>query len=362
MGFPSFYIQGADLIDSAGEHLNFSAKKGLVVADHTIRGLYQERLTRAFDKKSIESVFADFRGEATLEEAERLSALSRNESCDFVVGFGGGKAQDMAKLVKKETGVPIVVIPTIASSDAAPSRIAVTYKEDGRFSGPIFLSNNPDLILVDTSIVVKAPVRYFVAGIGDALATYFEAMECFASGAPNFFGGSQPITALALAKSCFQTVWEDSGSAIKAVEEKKVTNAVERVVEASVLLSGLGVEGCGVAAAHAVSQGFNQIEELHGALHGEEVAVGLLVQFILEKRDEAFCESMFDFYRRTGIPDSLRGLGLKSPTEAHYETIAAFACRKKSRIYNMNQKIETSRVVEALKRVEQMAAFFALQR
>ncbi len=355
MGFPLIYKQGSNLVDSLGEHVRLFGTKAFIVADQFIRDSYGKKLADALNKESIETVFVDFSGQTAPSELERLRQISQENACDFVIGFGGGKAQDAAKVVKKEQGIPVVIIPTIASNDAATSRLAITYTEDGKFLGPILLPTNPDAIIVDTSIIINAPVRFFIAGISDALATYFEAFQCNSSGVKNFFNGRQTETAFALAEKCFQLISENAEQAVAAVKNKELTDSVERVIEANVLLSGLGFEGCGVAAAHAISQGFTLIPQLHGNLHGEEVAVGLLSQFVLEERDETFLQSMFDFYRRIGIPNSLRSLGLLEPSNEHYQIIAQFACRDNSRIFNMDKEITIPLVIDALKKTEYLA-------
>ena len=360
MGFPFVYKQGKDLLESVGEHVKIFGNRALVVADRLISELYQAKLTQALEKASIEVFFVDFSGETSPDELNRLTHICRMESCDFVIGFGGGKAQDAAKVVKKNRNIPVVIMPTIASNDAATSRIAVSYTSEGKFLGPIFLETNPEAILVDTSVIVNAPVRFLIAGIGDALATYFEAMQCKAANSDNFFHGRQLEIALTIAEKCFQLIIEDSENAVAAVKKKIVTNSVERVVEANILLSGLGFEGCGVAAAHAIAQGFTMIDELHGNLHGEEVAVALLCQLVMESRNDDYLQSILAFYARVGIPDSLRALGLSHPTEEHFRTIAKFACRENSRIFNMAGEVNTDIVIEALKKVEFLAKQFEI--
>ena len=195
----------------------------------------------------------------------------------MVVGFGGGKVQDAAKAMKKEKDIAVVIIPSIASNDAATSRLAITYTEEGRFLGPIILDTNPEAVFVDTKIIVDAPLRFFIAGIGDAFATYYEALECQKSKVPNFFDAQPTQAAFAIAEKCRDIIWEEAENAVKAVTFGTITNSVEKVVEANVLLSGLGFEGCGVAAAHAISQGFTLISAMDNNLHGEDGGGGFII-------------------------------------------------------------------------------------
>jgi glycerol dehydrogenase len=356
IGFTQIYRQGAGLLDRLGETSAMFGRKPLVVTDSFGRAAFGARVDAALTTAGLSPEFFEHSGEVSPQAIAAVVAAARDKACDFAMGLGGGKILDLSKAVKLLLGLPVVVVPTVASNDAPTSRVIVTYNPDGTFIGPRFLDRNPDAVFVDTEVIAKAPVRFLIAGMGDALATHFEARQCLASGAQNFFAGRPTQTALALAELCYNLVRRHGEAAVQAVRAQMVNDDLERIVEANVLLSGLGFEGCGVAGAHAVSQGFTLIPELHGRLHGEEVAVGLLAQLVLEGRDQAFMADMFGFYRRVGLPASLADLGLAKPTPAQLETIAAFACRPKSRMYNMAVPVSVERTQAALARVEELAA------
>ena len=209
---------------------------------------------------------------------------------------------------------------------------------------------------MDTGIIVRAPVRYFLAGIADALVTKFEADQCVASGCDNFFGGRPTEAAVCLAQACYELVRRHGTEAVFHVKEQRVSPAVEKVVEANTLLSGLGFEGCGVAAAHAIGMALGDLPGITDVLHGEEVAVGLLVQFMLEKRDPAFLEDMLDFYTSIGLPASIRDLGVPEPDDARLQELAAFVLRPQSRIHNMSIPVTDRDVVSAILQADECVA------
>ncbi len=355
VGFPSIYRQGPGLLDHIGEFVRAYGQNGMIVADTTVRSLFENRLVESCAHHGVALTAGSFSGESSPGQIANLVETTREKRCDFVIGMGGGKAQDAAKGVKNALDIPVIIIPTIASNDAATSRLAITYSDDGRFIGPTFLDTNPDAVLVDSAVIANAPIRYFIAGIGDALSTYFEAEQCRRSGALNFFGALPTRVSLTIAKACYETIRLAAPDAVNALKNHRRTSEVEDVIEANILMSGLGFEGCGVAAAHAIAQGFTLIDELHGNLHGEEVAVALLAQLVLEKRNDNYVLSMIDFYHQVGIPSSLAQLGLDDPSIEQIGKIASYACRPKSRIFNMDRSIEISDVVEALNRAGQMA-------
>lgn len=98
-------------------------------------------------------------------------------------------------------------MPTIASTDAPCSALSVIYSDEGVFEKYLFLPANPNMVLVDTAVVAAAPVRLLVAGMGDALATYFEARACEASGATTVWAAKTTLAAMGLARLCYDTLW-----------------------------------------------------------------------------------------------------------------------------------------------------------
>lgn len=355
IGFPLIYQQGIDLLDTAGKIVKDFGTSAMILTDQLILDNYGSRLIESLRKQQIATDVVVFSGQTSPEELSRITEVCKRQKNDVVIGFGGGKTLDAAKAVKYYTRIPVMIIPTIASNDAATSRLAITYHEDGRFIGPLVLPSNPDAIIVDTKIISKAPPRYIRAGIGDAFATYFEALQCKKSGALNFFASDQLEIALVIAKMSYEIIWNHAAAAMDAILNDYEHESVEKVIEANVLLSGLGFESCGVAAAHAISQGFTLLDELHGSLHGEEVAVALLSQFVLEQREDDFISSVMQFYHSIGLPYSLRCLGLQNPDDMNCSIIARFACREHSRIYNMNMTVKETDVVHALLKIEKLA-------
>ena len=128
--------------------------------------------------------------------------------------------------------------------------------------------------MVDTALVANAPAEFLVSGMGDALATYWEADTCSKSCKPNALTGACPptLSSLALARLCYDTLLEYGLQAKVAVEKKALTPAVEAIVEANTLLSGLGFESGGLAGAHAVHNGLTVLKQSHAKFHGQKVA------------------------------------------------------------------------------------------
>jgi glycerol dehydrogenase len=265
-----------------------------------------------------------------------------------IVGAGGGKALDAARAAADDLDIPFVSCPTAASNDAPCSALSVVYTEGGEFEAYKLVRHNPALVLVDSSAVVRAPARLFSAGMGDALATWFEARACVAGRVRNMRGGASTLSAAALAELCHRTLMADGAEALSAVKHQVVTPAVERLIEANTLLSGLGFESSGLAAAHAVHNGLTAVPQTHEFLHGEKVAFGVVTQLVLEGAPSAEIEEVLAFCCRVGLPVTLGGLGLAGAEREVVETIARRSVAPGETIHNEPFAVDAGMVADAI--------------
>ncbi len=231
---------------------------------------------------------------------------------------------------KLGAAVPCINVPTIAATDASTSAASLVYSESGTVEATIVFPANPSMVLVDTLVLAKAPVRLLVAGMGDALATYFEADMCLRSSSPSVQTGAQSTrTAQALARLCFDILM-DYGIQAKSEAESGIPGpALEAVAEANVLLSGLGFESGGLSASHAVGHAFHHIRQLFGQplFHGELVAFGTLVQLVMEGRGPELLDRIFGFCKTVGLPTTFSDMTLGGVADAAIETVALVASK-----------------------------------
>src|SRR5262249_30521433 len=277
----------------------------LIIAGKTVIGRLTETWEASLAEAGLRHAVHRFGGECSLAEVERVKAAARVLGARTIVGAGGGKVLDTARAAAADLGLPVVNCPTVASSDAPCSALSVIYTEEGVFQEYRFYRRNPDLVLVDTEVIAQAPARLLSAGMGDALATWFEARTCIAGSVKNMRGGGSTQSALALAELCYRTLLADGAAALAAVSTGSVTPSLERLVEANTLLSGLGFESSGLAAAHAVHNGLTAAPETHSYYHGEKVAFGLLVQLVLEGAPRTTVEQVLGFSSEVNLPITL---------------------------------------------------------
>jgi glycerol dehydrogenase len=267
---------------------------------------------------------------------------------DVVVGVGGGKTLDAAKAVGHRAGASWATVPTVASTDAPTSALSVIYTDDGIFQEYVFFPHNPDLVLVDTELCANAPYRYLVSGMGDALATWVEARATAEARKPTMAGGAPTMAALALAKLCWDTLLSYGFSARHAAEQHVVTPALEKVVEANTLLSGVGFESGGLAAAHAVHNGLTALPQTHHYMHGEKVNFGTLTQFALEDRPTKEINEFVAFCMSVGLPTTLEELDLGQAGKDELMAVAKAATVPGETIHNMPFPVTPQMVVDAM--------------
>lgn len=318
----------------------------------------QEKLKRTAEKFNIRFVESGFCGECSRREVARLQELAKESKCTCTIGLGGGKAIDTAKCVAE--GENLIVVPTIAATDAPTSHSAVLYTTEGAFDDYAYFKQSPSVILIDTTVIAHAPVRFLVSGMGDALSTFFEAranvqsyskvnagLPCgFREGVCGEARGTK--AAFALASLCYESLLEDGWKAKIACENHVVTESLEKIIETNILLSGLGFESGGLAAAHAIHDGLTILEGTHKYFHGEKVAFGTIAQLTLENAPMEEIEEVLDFCLSIGLPVCLEDIGVDHITEEELYQVAEKACIPEESIYAMPFPITVEKVAAAI--------------
>ncbi len=355
---PSKYVQGAGEMAKLADYAKNYGKKALILITASGYKRIGSVIENSFAGSDCEIVFDYFNGECSKNEINRLIAIMNEKGCDLIIGIGGGKILDTAKAVAFYCKTPVLICPTIASTDAPCSALSVIYTDDGVFEEYLFLPANPNMVLMDTDIITKSPARLTVSGMGDALATYFEARAVKAKDAGTCAGGKVTNAAMALAKLCFDTLMEEGVKAKIALEAGACTEAVEKVIEANTLLSGIGFESGGLAGAHAIHNGLTVLSECHHMYHGEKVAFGTLTQLVLENVDGDELERIIDFCIELGLPVTFKELGITEVTDEKLFAVANAACAEGDTLHNMPFEVTPEKVVAALKAADAYGRYF----
>lgn len=314
---PARYVQGAGAFAHLGKEINTLGLQGKAfilatqVSGESARAVWEKSLREA----GIEFTYYPFEGECSDKHIRLVQKEIQSAGASYVIAMGGGKTLDIARAAAEVLRLETVVCPTIAATDAPCIALSVVYTDAGEMQELRSHRKNPLLVLVDSQVIARAPKRFLVAGMGDALATYYEARASRATYALNPRGGLMTEAGFLLATLCRDILLADGPDVIAAYDTHAVTPAFERIVEANILLSGLGVELCNVAGAHALHNGLTQWKEVHGCYHGEKVAFGLITQLILEGEDFQEIHRLLAFYKQVGLPCTFQQLGVENPSD-----------------------------------------------
>ena len=344
--FPGKYIQGADALSELPNLMNLFGRQGLILASTTA---HQKIIPDSgIDLNEHSLLVEPFAGECCEKELSRLAKIIRAKKVDVLVGMGGGKTIDTAKIAADRANIPVLVVPTIASTDAPCSGCAVLYSDQGVFESVHYQKSNPAAVLVDTAIIARAPVRFLVAGMGDALATWFEAKSCSDTQSENACGGLSTLTGLNLARLCYDTLLDYGVAARIAAERHIITPALEHIVEANILLSGIGFESGGLASAHSIHNGLTVLKETHEFFHGEKVAFGVLAGLQLTDAPPKETAAIYSFCEEVGLPTTLADIGLQNVDRCRLMLVAEKACAPDECIHHEAGRMTPGKVLNAM--------------
>jgi glycerol dehydrogenase len=318
---PVRYVQGPGALDLLGEVAQPYGPVLLVITDEVVLSLLGRRIETALTDAGLTPVFGLLQGEITYAAVQKLVATHAEDGAAVVIGVGGGKALDAAKSVALKLELPVIPVPTIASNDSPASGAMAIYDDMHTLVAVDRLPRHPEAVLVDTELIARAPVAFLRSGIGDAISKKFEAEGCWSGGGLTPVGTRPLLSGLAIADASYRTIRAQAVGAIRACEEDQVTDDLEAVVEAVVLMSALGFENGGLSLAHAMTRGLMNARGASAAMHGLHVGWGLLVQFVVLGRSKADLAELMGFYREIGLPVSLAELGLMDPTSEELQDI-----------------------------------------
>lgn len=260
--------------------------------------------------------FLWYGGEASEENIQTLSAEEAVQKADVIFAAGGGKALDTCKALGFRIGKPVYAFPTIASTCAACTAVAILYHPDGSFAGPCFLPGPPAHTFIDTAVIAAAPPRYLWAGLGDTYAKYFESTVSSRGDELAYYHA----LGVSVSRSCLGPLLKYGEKAFRDHKEKKATEELTQVILtiivttaiSSILLTADRIIDYNTGLAHAVFYALTRFPELHmerDHLHGEVVGFGVLILLLADGQEEMF-QKMLSFNRSVGLPTRLEDIGI----------------------------------------------------
>jgi glycerol dehydrogenase len=356
-GSPGRYVQGFGELHNIRKHLSWIGNSFLVIASQNRINDLGNIIKQSFGE-GYHIVFTAFGGDSTKKEVHRLMDIATAEGCKGIIGMGGGKVIDTAKAVGHYLRMPTVIIPTTASNDAATSAIGAMYYENGALEEILHFDRNPDMVLVDTEVIMNAPVRFLIAGMGDTLSTYFGARVCVQGYKPSYFGANATETSFTLARLSYDLLLKYGLSAKIACENKIMTKDLNRIIEANILLSGIGFESNGGASDHCFFFGFLDLTHRKEYMyHGEYVAFSTLCQLLLEGTPKEELDEVYRFCVSIGLPVTLDAVMLGDMNEDEFKTVAKGVLKHEMTHYHPFEVTETD-VIGAIKAADAIGKMY----
>jgi glycerol dehydrogenase-like iron-containing ADH family enzyme len=344
---PAQVVRGQQALADSIDRIVSLGQRPLVVGGATSLNLIQ--LQVIFDHSQLEIERATYLPDCCESSLDRLITAVTAHRADLIIGVGGGKCLDTAKLLADRAQLPIVTIPTSGATCAAWTALSNIYSETGAFLHDVSLPHCPDLLILDYGIVATAPPRTLIAGIGDAIAKWYEASVSSGNSDRTLL-----IAAVQQARVLRDILFQTSIAALSTPGGADWQEVVDATVLLAGVIGGLGGAQCRTVAAHAVHNGLTHLPGSHQALHGEKVAYGILVQLRLQEilqgdRLAATARAqLLDFYTAISLPKTLADLGLSEITLAQLHHAAALACQPNSDLHRLPFTVVPEQLVAAM--------------
>jgi glycerol dehydrogenase len=363
---PAQVLRGSQALKQSGEAIARLGHRPIVVRGNSLRDSYAanapdyanasrtltaltSQLQSVLEQQQLKYSVASYSPDCSEASLASLREAATSHQADLVIGIGGGKAMDAAKLLAHQCKLPVVTVPTSAATCAAWTALSNVYSDQGAFLYDVGLNRCPDLLVLDYNLIQTAPQRTLVAGIGDALAKWYEA---------SVSSGNSPFTliiaAVQQARVLRDILFQKSADALKEPGSEVWREVVEATVLLAGVIGGLGGAQCRTVAAHAVHNGLTHLPAARDALHGEKVAYGILVQLRLEEMLQgnqlaaSARQQLLKFYAEIGLPQTLDDLNLGNITLAELRQAAEIACNPQSDIHRLPFKVVPEQLMAAM--------------
>ena len=300
INLPRVVLVGENVLDKIGSICReFDYKSALIVTGETtykIAGKKAEDILESEDLTTCTKMVSD----ATHVTVESVKSEIESSGVDVVLGIGGGRNIDVAKVSSHESGRYFISVPTVASHDGIASNLASLKGSERPYS---VIAASPVAVVMDSKIIGDSPYRFTASGCGDMICKAVEVRDWRLAHRENndYYG----VYAGSLSLMSSQHVMENS-KIIKEKTQNGIRTLLEALVSCGVAMCIAGSSRPTSGSSHLFSHALDQIAE-KPALHGEQCGVGSIMTAKLHGLN---WESIRDSLKTIGAPSTADELGI----------------------------------------------------
>ncbi|HEY9899877.1 MAG TPA: iron-containing alcohol dehydrogenase family protein [Pantanalinema sp.] len=344
---PTVVINGEGAVARVGELAAGVGARALVIGGSISYPVVKAGIEASLAAAGVSFEVTTYGRDCCETDQERLCELIRACGAEVIVGAGGGKAMDAAKLAGHRSGLKVINVPTSAATCAAWTALSNVYSSEGTWLYGVALPTNPYAVVVDHAVVATAPARLLASGIADTLAKWVES----SASVDALQADAMTLSALEMARFLYDRLMAVGEQAYAQARLSQSGPELKAAIDANIQLAGtvggLGGARCRSVAAHAVCNALTAMPGHGQSWHGEKVAFGIVVQRILQgfARDEI--KRLVAYFAAIEVPVTLRQLGVADDATA-IEAIARGTVRPDSSAHLLPGGVDAARVAEAI--------------
>jgi glycerol-1-phosphate dehydrogenase [NAD(P)+] len=307
MELPRKILIGEGVVSQVGvliKALNYSAANVVVITGKVVKSRAGEELESSLDKASLKNS-QHVVGLASMDTVDKLKEKIGDKMPDYVIGFGGGRSVDIAKMTAFKIGRPFLSVPTSASHDGISSPFVSIRGIDKPHS---IRANTPIGVIADTHLMSQAPPRLLAGGCGDLVAkiTAVKDWELARDERGEYFGSYAANLAYMSAKIIL-----GESEKLKHKSQFSIRTIVEALISAGVAACIAGSSRPCSGSEHLFSHAVEYVAGPNFGLHGERVGIGTLM---MAKLHALNWEKIAETLENVGAPTKAKQIKL---TEEH---------------------------------------------
>ncbi|MBS7578091.1 MULTISPECIES: iron-containing alcohol dehydrogenase [unclassified Enterococcus] len=348
--FPQKIIEEANILSSLADYLPSNIQSILIITGKKAWQATKASIEKALNDNQISFHKQILEAYPTSEVIQYFSDYAKQKNIDGVIAVGGGKVCDVGKAVADNLNCFLMTIPTIAATNAAFRKNSILYQADGAYIGAKQNQKCADVLLIDATIIEKAPNRYLKAGLIDAVSRAVDTK-------PYTLADSSDLTVAFI----YQNAQLSADFLLKIGEiiasRQLTSDEFAQTIDAIINIVGVaGAKSKGRmyrGVTHPLHNELTKLIDHHELLHGEIIALTTLVQLILEQDNYDW---YLQFLKNIDFKVKIKNFGLtdtKIITQLSNHFILHFTDEVSFFIPNLSEPLLSSAINEAFKIIEE---------